>query len=93
MSDNWSFIEGESFLTTTERIISETDSPEYGETGWQTNITYNGNVVAITWFNDTNGVRVEGGDGLTEKNGKKIAVLGVALIKLLRSGANCLVEL
>jgi hypothetical protein len=92
MSDNWSFREDEPFLEEDAKVTGEDEDHSY-KAGWKTNITYNGNVVAITWFNDTNSVRVVGGNGLTEKNGKKIAVLGVALIKLLRSGENCLVEL
>ena len=92
MSDNWSFIDSKPFLTTTEKTIGETDSPEYGETGWQTAISYNEAIIEVTFFPESNGVRVSGSDGLTESVGKEGAVLGVALIKLLRSGANCFNE-
>lgn len=60
MSDNWSFREDEPFLEEDAKVIGEGEDHSY-KAGWKTNITYNGNVVA--------------------------------LIKLMRSGANCLVEL
>lgn len=97
MSKQWQFREDEPFIEKTSRPWMQTveSGAEDYEEGWRTYIIYDGTPAEVTWFPERMGVQIEspGTSELGEKKGHEVALLGLTLIKLIRSGAHCVKEI
>lgn len=94
MSKTWQFREDEPFLERTSEPWAREPGYDHEE-GWQTHLVYDGTPVTVTWFPERMGLRLEspGTDELGEQKGQEVAVFGLTLIKLMRSGAHCVQEI
>jgi hypothetical protein len=76
-------------------MTGSSDGPDDWETGWRTHLIYDGTPCEITWFPERMGLQIttEGSDELGEARSNEVAVFGLTLIKLMRSGADCMQEI
>lgn len=91
----WQFQENEAFIERTrEQWVADEDVSKY-EDGWQTHIIYDGEPCDIIWFPELMRLKINrsGSNELTEKKQKEIALFGLTLIKLMRSGDCCIKEI
>lgn len=63
------------------------------ETSYSVRFEYDGQSTSVTYFPDREGVKLTAGDSPGYEEGKERAVLGLVLIKLLRSGEMVMKEL
>lgn len=89
MTKAWEFRDNWPYLKRVPDDLSDAEDAN----GYQTSIIYDGQPINVTWFPERKGVSISGNADVDERVGKDAAVFGVVLIKLMRSGANCLNEL